>query len=321
MKRLILGLALVPALSVAETYKDEAVPPALQERVAKAEAAVAAGGQGPFKAAMISDPNLPTHTLYAPRDIKATKRGKLPIIAWGNGACRNVGNRFSYFLTEIASHGYLIIAIGPVGPKIVEWHLNPEAENPLPPAERLPNSYAAQLNDAIDWAIAENSRRGSPYFGKLDTKSIGVAGQSCGGLQAIAASADKRVTTSMIWNSGTFAPGTRPLAGTGDATKASLKRLHAPTAWITGDESDTAWKNSNADFEAVTDIPAFRAWAKGTGHSEVYREPMGGVYAPVAVGWFDWQLKGSKTGRAMFMGPDCGLCKNPQWVVKQDKLR
>jgi hypothetical protein len=34
------------------------------------------------------------------------------VVAWGNGACINAGNRFRIFLTEIASHGYLVAANG-----------------------------------------------------------------------------------------------------------------------------------------------------------------------------------------------------------------
>ena len=40
-------------------------------------------------------------------------KGKLPIIAWGNGGCANNGLSHRNFLMEIASHGYLAIAIGP----------------------------------------------------------------------------------------------------------------------------------------------------------------------------------------------------------------
>ena len=69
-------------------------------------------GSGPFKAVMGEEPGLPSHTLYHPADL--AKAGKLPVIAWGNGACINAGNRFRDFLTDIASHGYLIIANGPI---------------------------------------------------------------------------------------------------------------------------------------------------------------------------------------------------------------
>src|ERR1022692_2734370 len=69
-------------------------------------------GTGPFPAIFEQDPSLPTHTVYRPQDLSKVK-GKLPIIAWGNGGCANNGLSHRNFLMEIASHGYLAIAIGP----------------------------------------------------------------------------------------------------------------------------------------------------------------------------------------------------------------
>jgi hypothetical protein len=120
----------------------------------------------------------------------------------------------------------------------------------------------------------------------------------------------------VVWNSGTFPDGTRPLSGTGDANRESLKRIRVPAAWISGDEKDIAWKNANDDFALMNTVPVMRAWQVGTGHSEVYREPKGGSYTPVAVAWLDWQLKGSKSGAAMFTGPECGLCRDSRWVIR-----
>src|SRR5580693_6628481 len=69
-------------------------------------------GTGPYPSMSESAPGLPSHTLYRPRDLSAVK-GKLPVIAWANGGCRNENTAFRIFLTEIASHGYVIVAIGP----------------------------------------------------------------------------------------------------------------------------------------------------------------------------------------------------------------
>ena len=84
----------------------------------------AALGTGPYKAVMELAPGLPTHTLYRPADLRAVS-GQLPIVAWGEGACANEGNRFRWFLSEIASHGYLILATGPIGAPDKEiWRQN-----------------------------------------------------------------------------------------------------------------------------------------------------------------------------------------------------
>lgn len=324
MKTRFLKFALLAAFSTslsAQALTEEAPPAEVAAKVAAATAAADAGGQGPFKAEMVSDPSLPTHTIYRPKNLTAASaKGKLPILAWGNGACTNIGNRFRYFLTEIASRGYVIVAIGPMGPHTAEWKVSLEPNNPLPPSERLPGSYADQLGDAIDWAVKENGRKGSPYFGRLDTNAIAVAGQSCGGLQAISAAADKRVKTLMVLNSGSFSETTKPLAGTGDARKASLKRIHMPVLWMSGDESDVAYKNANADFDAFTTGPAIRAFHAGTGHSEHYRDPRGGIFTPYVADWLDWQLKHKAAAKQTFTGPGCTLCKSAGWTVKQKGL-
>ena len=39
---------------------------------------------------------------------------KLPIVVWGNGACANSPWEHVNFLSEVASHGFLIVAIGPM---------------------------------------------------------------------------------------------------------------------------------------------------------------------------------------------------------------
>jgi dienelactone hydrolase len=294
------------------------MPPAPQDaaRIAAATASAEAGGSGAMLASMASESGLPGHTIYRPRDLEAAMaHGRLPIVVFGNGACANIGNRYRYLLTEIASHGYLVIANGPIGPADVEWRVNLGEPGAEPPAQRAPQSTAAQLTDAIDWAIAENARPGSDYRGRLDTQAIAVMGQSCGGLQAIAASADRRVTTTVVLNSGTFPAGSPPLGGTGDATKASLARLHGPVAWISGDESDIAHVNAGADFAAIASVPAMWAWHEGTGHSDHYRMANGGHFAPVIEQWLAWQLKGMRAAGATFTGADCSLCTAPGWHV------
>jgi hypothetical protein len=72
------------------------------------------GGTGQFKAVMVSDESLPTHTIFRPQNLSVFgKKNKLPVIAWGNGACANSPWEHVNFLNEVASYGFLVIAIGP----------------------------------------------------------------------------------------------------------------------------------------------------------------------------------------------------------------
>jgi hypothetical protein len=71
------------------------------------------GGSGPFKAKVLEDPSLPDHTIYVPEN---PGQEKLPIIAWANGFCLPAGMMFANFLSEIASHGFIVISNGGMKP-------------------------------------------------------------------------------------------------------------------------------------------------------------------------------------------------------------
>jgi hypothetical protein len=107
---------------------------------------------------------LPTHTIYHPADMAALGNAKLPVIVWGNGGCRNTGNRYRWFVTDIASYGYLILAVGRIDPDPAQ-ELAPSAAPP--PAALLSccasarahaSTRTAQLIDGAYWILAENNR-------------------------------------------------------------------------------------------------------------------------------------------------------------------
>jgi dienelactone hydrolase len=293
-------------------------------------------GSGPFPALMEAAPGLPTHTLYRPARLDAPGLAKMPLVVWGNGACVNTGNRFRYFLSEIASHGFVVLALGPIGPREAEWNpaspasrqapapgspgAKAEALGKRPPANatgsaRPADTTAEQMIDAIDWA--ETLKSGA-LAARIDMAQVAVMGQSCGGLQAIAASQDKRVKTLGVWNSGLFDHPNRAWEiAAAPVNKANLSNLHTPAIYVTGEPSEVAFKNADDDVARIQGLPVFRAWMHGTGHSGTYREVNGGAYAPVAVAWLKWRLKGDTEAAAMFRGSDCKLCKDPRWNVSK----
>ena len=73
------------------------------------------GGTGPWKAVAVGDKGLPTHMIYRPENLKAyvAENGKIPVLLYANGACANSSLQMSRLLTEVASYGYIAIAIGP----------------------------------------------------------------------------------------------------------------------------------------------------------------------------------------------------------------
>ena len=58
------------------------------------------------------------------------------------------------------------------------------------------------MTSAVDWILAESKREGSSFFGAIDSSRIAVAGFSCGGIIAIRAAMDPRVTALLIESSG-----------------------------------------------------------------------------------------------------------------------
>ena len=73
------------------------------------------GGTGPWKSVAVADKTLPTHTIYRPKDLKGyvEQNGKIPVLLYANGACANNNLEMSRLLSEVASWGYLVLAIGP----------------------------------------------------------------------------------------------------------------------------------------------------------------------------------------------------------------
>lgn len=87
------------------------INPCISETVASR--VIENGGTGAHRAIMITDASLPTHTLFRPNNIaNFGEQQRLPVVVWGNGACYDSPWEHVNFLNEIASNGFLVIAIG-----------------------------------------------------------------------------------------------------------------------------------------------------------------------------------------------------------------
>jgi hypothetical protein len=265
-------------------------------------------GTGPYPAMKEEIPALPRNVVYRPANISALGPLKMGVVAWGNGGCSNDAASTRFHLLELASHGYLVIASGRIlsGPGA-----------PPPAATRLPfpQTLPEDLTAAIDWALAENKRQGSPYFGRIDPKQVAVAGFSCGGLQAALIAKDPRVTALIMQNTGTYEGERATMPGL-KVPKSTLKSFHTPVLYIIGGPTDVAYVNAMEDFKLIDHVPVAMANLP-VGHGGTYHEPNGGAAAQVAVDWLNWQWRGDAKAASRFVGERCGLCTDAKWTLER----
>ena len=264
------------------------------------------GGTGPYKAVMQEEPSLAAHTVFVPQNLADFSAAKpLPVLVWGNGACTNSPWEHYKFLNEIASYGYIVVATGYI----------PMDDQPY----RGEMSTTQQQIESIDWVIAQNADKNSPYYQKIDTKNICVAGMSCGGLQTLFNCADPRIKTLMICNSGLFKMenAMQAVGGMPMPPKSKLKEIHTPIIYILGGKTDIAYENGMDDFHRIDHVPAVAANFP-VGHGGTYREAHGGEFSVVALAWLNWRLKGDAEAAKMFQGKDCQLAKRKDWTIEKN---
>jgi hypothetical protein len=310
-------------------------------------------GTGPYAPAIVEgDSGLPDHTVYRPKDLSPfSKSNPMPVIAWGNGGCSSSSRMHANFLAEVASQGFFVLALGP-------YVAEPEAGGGG--MGMGSGTKSAQMLEAIDWATAENKRPDSKYYGKLDPSKFAVAGMSCGGLQALEVAPDPRVKTLLVMDSGLFGEGGMPkmkmpqgkmpqgkmpqgempqgkmpqakmpqgkapqggggMMGMPAVGKEVLAKLHSPTIYIIGGETDIAYPQAIDDFAKIDKVPVAIANLEGVGHGGTYSQPNGGEFGVVAGAWLKWQLKGDKEAEKMFTGSNCGLCTREGWTYEKKKI-
>ena len=315
------AVALVAACVVSVGAAQQAAPPqpdpAALARQAEINKRPDTPGTGRFPAMKEEVASLPRHVVYRPKDLATLGNTKLGVVAWGNGGCSDDGASSRFHLLEIASHGYLVIASGRIlsGPGAPPREPRPATpQGQLPP----PRTQVSDLTDAVDWALAENTRAGSPYFGRIDPALIAYSGWSCGGVQALQVAKDPRVKTLVIHNSGVLNNGPTNMTGV-SVGKEVLQTLHTPVIYIEGGPTDIAYENGMDDFKRITHVPAAMANLP-VGHGGTFQEPNGGAAASVAVSWLNWQLRGDAQSAKRFVGEDCGLCKDAQWSLQRKQF-
>jgi len=254
------------------------------------------GGSGMFRSVAVSEESLPGFVVYRPEDMfrASASEHKLPVLIWCNGGCSDTSIEYERMLTELASHGYVIIALGDMKFTHEERIVSHTSHDMLP--------------KAIEWIKNESVRANSPYKGNVDIDRIAAAGHSCGGAQVLANARDKDLKTCLILNAGM---GDMEMAG---ASRESLSNLRVPVLYMTGGPDDVAYDNAILDFERIKGVPVTHADMPEAGHAGTYKEPGGGDFGRMVKDWLDWNLKGKEINKRIFAQNDTS--SYPGWTIR-----
>jgi hypothetical protein len=253
-------------------------------------------GAGPYKAVTTSNTGPENkYTVYRP-DMLAPGGAKNPIVGWMSGGSTNPT---SYpLLPHLATHGFVVVASNTtpgVGEEV---------------------ALGKEIIAGISWALDENKREGSDYFGKLDETKLASMGYSMGALATFTIANDPRLTTTIH------------ISG-GNMDSSQIKNLHAPAAFfcgIPGDSScsildttcDIAAANCDTDYMNAT-TPVFYANFPG-GHLGILTEPNQDTITTEVTAWLHWKLMLDDSLSARYVGPDCSVCKDTaHWKKVQQK--
>jgi hypothetical protein len=219
------------------------------------------------------------HSLYTIFRPACMKDGETyPVITWANGTCGETAG-YAPLLSTVASYGFVIFASNST------W-------TATSPTDKV------QLR-ALDYAKYVNEDPTSDLYKRLNLDKIGAMGHSQGAQATANASSDPRIKALIFFSGGTsnnepfvYISADRDIGGT--TTPASLAQATdaatQPGAWLY--------------YHQVLETGG-----TSTGHLVLMEQPDRVVGMTVA--WWQYMLKGDPTGKAMFVGDNCGLCNQP----------
>ena len=261
------------------------------------------GGLGKYPAIVTEDAHFKGYTIYRPAEMaKAAQVAPLPLVVFGNGGCMNTSVYFERFLNEIASFGYVVVAVGP-------YHETQEEAEADEEASEWTDYHL--LTDAMDLMEKAVEDKESVFYKAMDMNRVAVMGQSCGGLQALAVSGDARVKTTICLNSGVITPTEEQQSLNLVVDKSILTKIHAPILYIVGGKKDIAYENAVDDFNRIDQVFAVIA-TDDSGHMGTYAEEFGGTYGQIALRWLEWHLHDEEWAPSVFIGEEC-ICAYPGW--------
>jgi hypothetical protein len=229
--------------------------------------------------------------LIAPKDL-GRDGIKHPILVWINGAGTG-STGYRNMLDNVAAHGFFLL-----DDKQSTFEVPPEVE-----AQRA----------AISWAIEQADKQGGPYFGKLDTTRIAIAGHSLGSVSTFGNLSDMRIKTSIHMAGG--------VTGNPQGVDETwLQDLHVPAMFLVGDRDSNGLQRVKDDYaEAPTTFPVFFGLLAGVSHTDEFTQPNGGRWGRILISWLRWQLADDPSFAKAFEGASCEFCTG-DWTAQKHSI-
>lgn len=219
------------------------------------------------------------HTIFRPERLGENGFLHAPII-FGPGINTQVTS-YTALLSSFASHGFVVVGA-----------------NLLTGGPNAPNNRAAML-EGLDWIIAQNSKAGSIYEGKLDVEHAVSMGYSVGGTAAVELGGHEAVATVVSIH--------------GHVATAAL---HGPMLQTSGTQDTVGLPMQQKTYD-MSQTQTFLATVMGADHGYITRD-VGGVQRPAIVAWLRYWIYNDTGGKHYFYGDDCVMCTSP-WVNPQRK--
>jgi len=242
----------------------------------------------------------PWFKVYRPTDLSVTGQ-PLPVVVWANGGCFRSSFTWKPLYQRWAAAGFIVLALD----------ANP-ADGIL---GELGQATKEDQGKLIDWVLKQNETQGSPYFGRIDTKRVVAAGNSCGGVTSLQLTArDPRVAAVFVLSGS---------SAVGSVDQKAMKAIKVPVGYIVGGKEDIAGANAAGDYEALPEgVPAIIV-SRATGdHVTVSTDPaILAEEARMALDWLDLTLYGQPAALATLSSPTvCTGCQAGTWTLKSKNL-
>jgi len=230
--------------------------------------------------------------IWYPAEIESSDK-TYPLVLMANGT-GVAASKYTEVFKHLASWGFIVVG----------------DENPV-------TALGDSISINLDYMLELNKNKNSIFFGKIDTKHIGVAGHSQGGFGAIRASLDYE-NSDLISAVFTASATTQTMLDKFNLEKDwgnyNTAKLKAPIFMVAGTHSSDADSISpladmQKNFDKVPEeIDAVMARRINTPHGEMLYSVDGYMTA-----WFMYYLKGDTEAGKAFFGENAEILSNEIW--------